>query len=89
MQSRKLESSSCAMAEFMTYYGIWRYSRQDGPVRLDIGLRPPSSVLSNVGETVAAFDFVLSGGKSYLINSPVVWKSLSPFTDQWQAEEGQ
>jgi hypothetical protein len=53
------------MIDFMTYYGIWSYDRYEDPVRLDIGLRPPVSVLSNVGETVAQFDFVLSEGKSF------------------------
>jgi hypothetical protein len=34
---------------------------------LDIGLQPPRSVLSGVGEKVAELDFVLSEGKSCLI----------------------
>jgi len=37
------------------------------PARLDIGLQPPCSVLSGVGEKAAEFDFVLSEGKSCLI----------------------
>jgi hypothetical protein len=37
------------------------------PARLDVGLEPPRSVLSDVGEKVVEFDFVLSEGKSWLI----------------------
>jgi hypothetical protein len=52
----------------MTYYGIWRHSTCDGPARLEIGLQPPSSMLSGVGDAVAQFDFVLSEDKSCLVN---------------------